>query len=162
MCDLSLGTPNAVGFRRDLVEVATGRDAQRLFLGDRFSGLRVFIAFLEKKPGPLALFGFSASFANEHPASVELFTVEDEFQMAFLQSFGPIADRLPEAFVPDHHGPAAIFALGNDPLEAAVFDRVIFDLHGQALVAGIEIGALGNCPALQHAVQLKAEVVMKV
>jgi hypothetical protein len=82
--------------------------------------------------------------------------------MAFLQAFGRIADRLPETFVPDHHGPAAVFALGNDPLESAVLKRMIFDLHGQTLVHGIQIGALGYGPAFEHAVQLKAEVVMKV
>src|SRR5262249_39285237 len=56
---------------------------------------------------------------------------------------------------------STVLALRDDPFEASIFERMIFDLHRQSLVRGVEIGPLGNGPALQDTVELEAEVVME-
>src|SRR5262249_24102742 len=58
--------------------------------------------------------------------------------------------------------PPAVLALGNGALEAAVFERMILHLHGEALVGGVEARALGHRPALERAVELEPEIVMEM
>src|SRR5207244_5962056 len=65
------------------------------------------------------------------------------------------------AAIPQEHGAAAVLALRNHALEVTVLHRVVFGLHRQALVAGVEARALRHRPRQQHAVQLEAEVVMQ-
>ena len=70
--------------------------------------------------------------------------------------------RLPRSLVPQHHGTAAVLPRGNDALEASVLDRMIFDLHGQALVAGDVARPLRDCPALQDAIPAQPKVVVQM
>ncbi len=70
--------------------------------------------------------------------------------------------RVPGALVPDHDGAAAVLAFGDDALEAAVLHGVVFDLHGEAAVAGVVAGAFGDGPGFEHAVPAEAEVVVQV
>ena len=70
--------------------------------------------------------------------------------------------RLPGALVPDHDGAAAVLAFGDDAFEAAVLHGVVFDLDGEAAVAGVVAGALGDGPGFEHAVPAEAEVVVQV
>src|SRR6478609_3339483 len=79
----------------------------------------------------------------------------------FVASFG-VAIGLPGAAIPNHHCAAPVFAGWDAALEAAVLERMIFGLDGQALHARVERRALGDSPAEQYAVQLQAEVVMQV
>ena len=65
------------------------------------------------------------------------------------------------AAVPEQHRAAAVLALGDHALEAAVLDRVVLDLHGEALLGRVEARPLGHGPALEHAVELEAEVVVQ-
>src|SRR5207247_7009893 len=46
-------------------------------------------------------------------------------------------------------------------LEGAVLERMILDVHGEALVGGIEAGTLGHRPALEDAFELEPEVVVQ-
>ena len=52
----------------------------------------------------------------------------------------------PAPSVPDHHGTAAIFALGNRPFKSAVGKRMILSAHGKPLVGGIHAGSFGDSP----------------
>ena len=77
--------------------------------------------------------------------------MEDEFEGAVAEAgvdVGVGGLRLPGAVVPEHDGAAAVLALGDDALEAAVFHGVVFDLDGQALVGGDVAGAFGYSPGL--------------
>ena len=70
--------------------------------------------------------------------------------------------RVPGALVPDHDGAAAVLAFGDDAFEAAVLHGVVFDLDGEAAVAGVVAGAFGDGPGFEHAVPAEAEVVVQV
>ena len=124
------------------------------------------VVLLDEQPVGL---GFGAAglavHADERPFSLELGAVEDELQRAVAQALVDVGVgglRLPGALVPDHDGAAAVLALGDDALEAAVLHGVVFDLHGEALVGDDVAGALGDGPGFEHAVPAEAEVVVQM
>src|SRR5688572_693965 len=63
--------------------------------------------------------------------------------------------------IPDHDAARAVFAFGDLALEAAVVERVILGLHGEAAVLRAEARLFRHGPALQHAVVLEPEIVVK-
>ena len=86
--------------------------------------------------------------------------MQPEFEVALGQSLVGVADRLPRAAVPDHHRPAAIFALGDHAFELAIFERVILSHHRKPLLRRVQARALGYGPALQHTIMLEPEIEM--
>jgi hypothetical protein len=72
-----------------------------------------------------------------------------------------IADRLPRATVPQEDGSTAVLALGDDALEVTVLERMILDVHRQALVGRIQARALRDSPALQDPFELEPKVIVK-
>ena len=107
-------------------------------------------------PGPLALR------AHQHPRAFQLVAVERELQVALLQRRVHVVDLgRPGAEVPEHHDAGAV-AGRDDAFELAVVERVILDVHRQALGRGIERRPLRHRPRQQHAVVLQAEVVVQV
>ena len=86
--------------------------------------------------------------------------MQRELQLAFGESFARVSDRFPCAVIEHVDVPGAIIAFGDVALESRVGDRVIFDLHRQALDAGIEARSLRHRPTFQRAIELQAEVVM--
>ena len=151
---------------RDLVEAAARDDAVGLLVDDagRVAFLRVFVAFLDQQPRLLARLAavLAAVRADQRPAALELFAVELELQMPFLIAGDRIAVRMPGAAIPHHDGARPVLARRNDAFEAAVFERMIFDVHRQPLVVRVEARSLGHRPAQQHAVQLQPEIVVQM
>ena len=86
--------------------------------------------------------------AHQHPASMQAFALKDEFHLALLQGLQRVSaiPSGPVAAVPHLHRAAAILALGDGPLEVAVTQRMVFHLHRQAFVSGIQRGAAGHRP----------------
>src|SRR5262249_40112055 len=115
---------------------------------------------LEQEPR-LLLLAWLARHAHQVPAALELLARELEAQMALAVAELRIELGRPRALVPDHHRAAAVGALRNDSLEAAVLDRMVLDMHREALLARDQARPLGHCPALQDAVELEAEVVVQ-
>ena len=72
-----------------------------------------------------------------------------------------LLDQLVGAAVPDLHRSRAVVAGRNLTLEAPVRERVILDVDGEVLRAGLERHALGNGPARERAVPLEPEVVVE-
>src|SRR5262245_40794264 len=68
---------------------------------------------------------------------------------------------MPPAAIPDHDGAAPIFSLRDGAFELVVFDRMIFHLDGQPLLAGYEARTAGHRPALHHTVELEPQIVMQ-
>ena len=81
--------------------------------------------------------------------------------MTFLQAAMRILLRRPGAAVPDHHGAAAVFALRDGAFEGVVFDRMVFGLDREPLLARHQARAAGDRPALHHAVELEPQVVVQ-
>src|SRR5690348_7465968 len=67
----------------------------------------------------------------------------------------------PRPPVPDHDRAGPIFALRDDTFEVTILERVIFDMDGKPLFARDEARTFRHGPALQDAIELEAEVVMK-
>ena len=150
--------------RRDLLESSSARDA----LGSRLEHVelpcraRLTVAMLDQEPATLiAPVPTSAADLREHPATVELRSLERELQRA--SSVGRLRVSLgpPGAAVPQHDRARAILACRDGALEAGILERVILHLHRQALVGGIEAWTFGDRPALEGAVELETEIVVQ-
>src|SRR3546814_2663565 len=80
--------------------------------------------------------------AHQVPASAQLLAVQLEVEMPLgvaLLGVAPllgVTKRRPAAAVPQHHRAAAVLTLRNGPFERAVFQRVVLDAAGEALLAG--------------------------
>ena len=119
------------------------------------------VAVLDEQPGGLASRRPPAR-PHQHPRALQLLAVEPELQLALLQRRVHVLGLgSPRAAVPDHHGAAAVLALRNDALELVVLDRVVLDLHRQALDGRVERGPLRDRPRQHHAVPLEPEVVVE-
>src|SRR5262249_13320118 len=65
------------------------------------------------------------------------------------------------AAVPDHHGAGTVVTFGDFAFEACIVERMIFGLHGEALVAGTHRRPLRHGPGLERAVDGQAKVVVQ-
>src|SRR5688572_19308293 len=99
--------------------------------------------------------------ADEGPFALEPLAVELEGELSCLEALVRIAHGLPRAAVPEHDGAPPVLAHGDRAFKLAVLDRVVLDLDGEALVGGVEARTLGHGPALEHAVELEAKVVVQ-
>src|SRR4029077_13654978 len=68
-------------------------------------------------------------------------------------------DPLPA--IPQQHVAGAVLARRDRALEAAVVERMVLDVHREALLGRIEARALRHGPALQHAIHLQTKVVVQ-
>src|SRR5262249_26084067 len=100
-------------------------------------------------------------YLDEVPAAFQALAVQLEIETPLLVATLGIPDRLPASSIPQHDGTAAIFASGNGAFEVAVGERMILDMHGEALVRRIEAWALCDGPALECAFQFQTEVVVQ-
>ena len=156
--------PRPIARLRDVFEAAAAEDAFRPGLGDaelaRRSG--VLVPFLDQEPAPaVRVAPVAPPEADQGPASAKLLAGEGELQPAFTQPGDRIAGGHPGAPVPHENRSATVLARGDDALEAAVLERVVLGLHGEAFVGGIEARPLGDGPAHEHATDLEAEVVVE-
>src|SRR6185437_7043633 len=165
------GVPDVVALAGDLVHGAAGDGGVGLGVGDGSGGfgpLEVVVLLDEEPVGLIgrapARAGGAGGFwahADERPLAVQLGAVEDELERALAEGFGDVfvtGLRAPGALIPDHDGAAAVLAFGDDALEAAVLHGVVFDLDGEAAVAGVVAGTLGDGPGLEHAIPAETEV----
>src|SRR5260221_8782125 len=156
--------PYPVGMRRDRRHVAAAGDAERVLVDDSGAAARLgeLILLLDQQPVLAFLARGSPAHADERPFALQLLAVEGEFERALaIGGFGVLVVRLPGAVIPEQHRAAAILTPRNDALEIAIVERMVLDMDGKALLAGIEARALGNRPALEDAVELEAEIVMQ-
>ncbi len=64
-------------------------------------------------------------------------------------------------FVPDHDGSCAVVSGGDDAFEIFVVEGMVFYLHGQSFIGGVERRAFGDGPAFQDAVHFQPEVIVE-
>ena len=75
---------------------------------------------------------------------LELLAVEREFEMPLGEALARIAFRRPDPRSHTMTVPRAILAFGNGPLETAVVERMVLDMHRETLFAGNEAGPLAT------------------
>jgi len=97
----------------------------------------------------------AAAHSHQVPAAVQLFAFEHEIEVPLGIALVRIAFGNPSPAIPDHHRAAAVLALRNGALEGIVFDRVILDVHGKPLFAGIQARAARDRPAFHYTVEFK-------
>ena len=99
--------------------------------------------------------------AHEVPIAAEFLTAEREFEVPLGIAFARIAFRNPMTAIPHDHRSGPILILRNHPFEITVFERMIFDMNREALIAGNETRTLGNRPTLQDAVEFEPKIIMQ-
>ena len=135
----------------------------RGFVTVRSSCARVLVPVLDEEPLP------AAARPDQDPRALKLLPEQHELEVALLElAIGvrlvpePVpGDRRPDALVPDHHGPAAVLALGDDALELVVVHRVGLGLHREPLHGGVGRRALRDRPREHHPAVLQPEVVVE-
>src|ERR687895_269076 len=161
MMTMSLGVP----IRRDcpargpltalahLFDRASADHRFGLRAGWATAGVGLLVAALHEEPLPL-------SRPSKRPAAAQLHALQPEGGVPGVEGRAHrlLAQVLVGSAVPDDHWTGAVLALGNNALEVAPGQRVVVDLHRQALVARIGRGALRHGPRLERAVDLEPEV----
>src|SRR5215471_2399737 len=117
------------------------------------------VRLLDEQPA-LVIPVFRAPCAYQGPAAVEFLALEFELEMPLLVGLPRIRLRRPSSAIPHHDRPSAVFLGRDNALELSILERMILDVHRQALVVGIEARSLRHCPAQQHAIELETEVVV--
>jgi len=119
---------------------------------------RCSILFLNQQP----FVALAAFHADDGKFSTQLFAGKAELEIPARKLFfrAGVSQQLIGTAIPQHHAAAAVIALGNHALELAVFERMVFHHHRQALLVGIEGRTLGNRPGLQRAADFQPEIVM--
>ena len=105
-----------------------------------------FVGRLDQEPRLLP-FARALAHAHQMPVALQLLAVQLEIEMALLHALVRIVLRRPGAAVPDHHGAAAVLAFRDGAFELVVFDRMILDVDGKALLAGHEARARASPPS---------------
>src|SRR5258708_26973488 len=156
--------PGMLTIARDLFEAAPRGHAVRRFVDDAVrTALCKRIAFLDQEPSLLTRFAavLAAVCSHQRPAALELIAVEPELEMSLFVACDRISAGNPRPAIPHHHRAGPVLVGRDDALEAAVFERMVFDVDREPLVLRIETRALGYRPAQQHAAELEPEVVMQ-
>ena len=136
---------------------------------------RFVVMFLNQQPFRPFASRPPAAHLDQREIALQSLACETKFQIALgqhLRGFGFGAGNvfsiywhrrewLPRAHIPDHDGACAVIVLGDDAFEIEIGDGMIFDLHGQALIGGIERRAFGHGPRFEDAFHLQAEVVVQ-
>jgi hypothetical protein len=99
--------------------------------------------------------------AHQVPTSLEASPFERKCEAAARIAFMRIAFRNPAALIPHDHRAAAILAGRYHALESQVFQRVIFGVDRQPLLAGNKARTAGCRPTFQDSVEFKSEVEMQ-
>ena len=94
---------------------------------------------------------------NERPRPLEPLAVQPDGQAAV----GLLLDELVRAVIPDLDRAGAVVPLRDLARERRVLERVVLDVDGEMLLAGLERHALRHRPGGEHAVALEAEVVVE-
>ena len=123
----------------NFIERAMGNDRiVPLSVGGVKTGQGVFIALLDEQPLVAFAARAAGAHAGQHEFSVQLFSVQAEFQVPFAQHLGGVAQGRPRAGIPDHDRAGAVVSRRNDALEIKIRNRMVLDHHRQTLFGRID------------------------
>src|SRR5436190_2178518 len=134
----------------DLVHRTAGRNAERVLFDQRSLAPRLgnVVALLDQEPVLVPLLRRLAAHPYKRPMAMQFFPIEPEFERALAVGRLGIGDfRGPDTAVPQQDGAAAILALRDDALEAAIIERMVLDMDREPLFARIEARPLRDRPA---------------
>src|SRR6266446_1684581 len=158
--------PDVLALFGDILEAAPREHAFRRIVHDARVGaaLREGIVLLDQQPRLVAALAavLAAVGLHQGPAAVEFLALELELEMALGIARDRVAFGNPCSAVPQQYRTGAVLLRGNDAFEGSVLDRMVFDVHRQALVGRVEAGPLGNGPAQQHTIELEPEIVVEM
>ena len=155
------GIPHPIAVAGDRFERAAGLDAERIVGNDGIAALRHrrVVALLDQQPVRASFAGGLAAHPHQRPVAVQLLAAQLEFEHALGMGRRRVGvGRDPGAAVPQQHRAAAVLAFGDHALETAIVERMVLDLDGEPLLAGVEARSLRHRPALQDAVELETEI----
>ena len=142
--------PHPVAVFGDLVHRTAGRNAERVLFDQRGLAPRLgnVVALLDQEPVLVPLLRRLAAHPYKRPMAMQFFPIEPEFERALAVGRLGIGDfRGPGTAVPQQDGAAAILALRDDALEAAIIERMVLDMDREPLFARIEARPLRDRPA---------------
>ncbi len=137
-------------------QLLDGHPREHRFIGKCAVGGDVRVTLLDEEPLLHALLDL-----HERPLAAQLVALQVEEELALLQALEGILEGDPHPAVPHDHGARAVVACGNDPLEIAVLEGVILDMHGESLVGRVRGRAFGDRPRFQHALHFETQVPME-
>src|SRR5262249_4364684 len=142
----------------DLLNCQTREDRLRVTLDEFRTGSRG-IRLLEQEP-LLVLLGHP----GERPPATKLEAEQLDLHLPLGKVLEWIAflDRSVPSAIPDDDASGAVVASRNDPFKIGVLDRVVFHMNRETLLLRPHGRALGNGPALEDSVHLKAQVVVEI
>jgi len=126
----------------------------------------VLIPLFEQQPGVAS----QPWLSDERELSTQFFAEEQKTELSPVQLLprlllhgisgspheGPVAPP-----IPDDDLPGSIRALCDHPLEAAIFQGMVFHHQRQPFDFGVERRTLGHRPALQDAIEFQPEIVVQ-
>ena len=117
-------------------------------------GVHVGISLLDQEP----VIVLPTLGADERPSSLELVPLEVEQELTLLHPLIGVLHGPPDPPVPDDGRSGTVVVGRNHPLEVGIFDRVVFHMDGQALVALVGGWTLGDGPGNQDAMHFEPEI----
>ena len=106
---------------------------------------------------------FLAPILHQNPFTLQLLAAHDDVHLALVKGGRGIAGEVfVFALIPDHHRARAVVAGRDGALEVRVFERVIFDVHGEPRFLRLRRRSFRHRPRTQHALHLQPPVVVQV
>src|SRR3954468_6402377 len=89
--------------------------------------------------------------------------MQTKLEVATLELFfgRRVSEKLVTPAVPQKHASRAIIPCRDGAFEVAILDRMILNMHGEALLFGVQSRAFGNGPGLQNSAHFQAQIVME-
>src|SRR5690606_39803013 len=123
-------------------------------------GPRRLVSFLDQQPLLLVAIARQPG-AHQGPVPDQLLADQGELHLALPVGLARVTVGLPDAVVPDNDVAPTVLPLGDTAFKAAIADGVIFHVHRQPLVLGVEAWSLGDRPTHQGAIELQPEVIVQ-
>src|SRR4051812_29473699 len=89
--------------------------------------------------------------------------MQTKLEVATLELFfsGDVAEKFICPAVPEQHASGTIIPCWDGAFKVAILNRMILNMHGQALLFGIQSRAFGHGPGLQHAAHFQPQIVVQ-
>ena len=120
------------------------------------------IAAFDEQPIILACAGKPPlSEPHERPATLHHRACQFKIDLALIKPATRMALWRPGSRIPQDHAAGSVLPFGNFALENPILKRMIVNLYGEPVRTDFSRWLFGHGPALEHAVMLEPEVIVK-